>query len=696
MHSEPSPLVAIPFPGLAPETLGNYLASLGLMRVTARKWPNVRGAWNGSLFHLINGPATLDDLLDHLCIVATQKSWTPYTHDWADAQKKSTKLKSGATLALWLARAEESEIEMFAAHAVPTRKVNLNPLLGTGGNSGKRNFSDGWVRAIEALAKAKKGAPDKRLELKALLAGETVTWLIEKLNAASWFSDANKIYNSGQAPYREGALSPWSMVLACEGLPFFAGAASRRLGAQARAAGAFPFVTYAAAAESAGEAGRDVGEVWAPLWNRPMTVREVATLFSRGRAEVRGRGVLTPCAFAVAALRRGVDAGITEFRRFALGRTTSANTFESRFEGEISVTQDLQEIASTTPISTALDRVLALVEQLPKDQKKGDRWRFLGLRGPVERALVRSAAEPLDSAAACALLDAVVSSLDRVDRVRAYRDRRISWEPLPLTWLPFLFSGALAAEPRLALACASSFPAEQPLATYRFGVERKGRSFVHVETPPARWVWRAGPFTPVLCDVLGRRILDWEKVLHEGGHSDERVRPRAPAGGAHVDRWIGAAVDEDLLARWISRLALFDWRFVPREVRSLAPSAHVAGATGNLLLFGLIQPLFDLRPVRLRTDDDLLPEQSGARTPGAARELFNLLRTGRVDAAVRIAASRYSMAGVPLVRTAIPWSVGQPDRLLASLLFTVFESDRAALVERWLRPRRKEGDVAYG
>ena len=69
------------------------------------------------------------------------------------------------------------------------------------------------------------------------------------------------------------------------------------------------------------------------MWNRPMTVPEVATLFSRGRAEVGGRGVLTPSAFATAVMRRGFDAGITEFRRFVLGRTTSANTLSLALEG---------------------------------------------------------------------------------------------------------------------------------------------------------------------------------------------------------------------------------------------------------------------------------------------------------------------------------------------------------------------------
>lgn len=69
----------------------------------------------------------------------------------------------------------------------------------------------------------------------AFLHGEASEWQAEKLTAASWFSDANKLYNSGQSPFREGAISPWAMALVCKGLGFFAGGASRRLGARTSA-----------------------------------------------------------------------------------------------------------------------------------------------------------------------------------------------------------------------------------------------------------------------------------------------------------------------------------------------------------------------------------------------------------------------------------------------------------------------------
>jgi CRISPR-associated protein Csx17 len=643
--------------------------------------------------------------LDVLGEVAAKRAWTPYARKWEGAQKRSTKAKSGMPLGLWQASAEERELELIAAHVVPTARVSFNPLLGSGGNAGNRDFSEGWKQATDALApteRRKKGLLDaagKRAHLKALLLGEAVKWMIQKLNAASWFSEANKLYNSGQRPFREGAVSPWAMALACEGLPFFAGGASRRLGARARAVGAFPFVTRAAAPLTAGEAGRDRAEVWAPLWERPMTVLEVVTLFSRGRAEVRGRGALTPSAFGAAVMRRGVDAGITEFRRFALGRTTSANTFEPRFEGALRVrtpgqSQEPRSIAG----SVAIERLLALLEQLPGDRKVGQRWRFVGLRGHLEAAMVRLAGARSDLEAALAMLDAAVSALDRVDRNRTFREKRIAWQPLPVEWLPAFFTDeAPGTEARLALALVSSFPADRPFAFYRFGVEvQAGGRLVHSDRPPMRWVWRLGSaLARVLAEVLHRRTLDWEAARSDG----EPGRSLMPATAAQVDCWLRGSVDDNLLARWMSRLALFDWRGVPRGVRSLAThGGELRGASGVLCVFGLLQPLFDLRPVSSpgrQPARNLLPSESGARTPAAARTLSGLLRVRDVAAAMRFASSRYAMAGAPLARSAVPWAVGDPERLLASMLFPVLDKERAALVERWLRPRRSQGEFAY-
>jgi CRISPR-associated protein Csx17 len=719
-------LPVLALPGLSPDSLGNYLASLGLLRVLSRKWRSTRIAWRNEVLQVIGGPKMLDELLDELARIAntqleseaSKREWTQYDKAWSDAQKKGTKAKSGAPLALWQAEANEDQVAFFAAHAVPHARVSFNPLLGSGGNAGRRDFAAGWRKAVDVLSvspkppkgrgKQKAGsspqeADQRKIELKSWLLGHPVTWLLEKLAAGSWFSEATKLYNSGQTPAREGQISPWAMVLACEGLAFLAGGASRRLGARsARTVGAFPFVTQPVAASSEKEADRLRGEIWTPLWRRPMSLAEASTLFLRGRAELKGNGALTPATFATAIRKRGVDAGISEFRRYTLGRTTSSNTFEPRLEARFSLDTGVDHAREAA--ATALERVTALIEQskFPRDGK-----RFVGLRGPIEAALLDVASESHRSEAGIALLDAVVTALDRIDRNRSFREAKIRWEPLPLEWLPSLFADEQpGVEASVALSLVSSFPETLPFAGFRFGVEwardqngRYGydwatqpRQFEHSKVAPARWVWAQGMLERNIAAVVSRRLLEEAKL--------DAGRTRSPLGRAplsvktsHIQQWLTCDLDDLLFSAWLSRLALFDWRRVPQEVRGLVVSSGKYPPTvdGELAVLGLLQPLIDRRRLIIRdlSPDDLLSEEKGARTTEAASSLVTLIRAGNLDAALRLASGRYATVGARLATFDVSFGTHQPDRLAAALLFPFSMYERMNLFTRWLRPRRR-------
>ena len=715
-------------PGLSPDSLGNYLASLGLLRVLSRRWPSTRIAWRDEVLQVVGGPPTLDELLDELVQIASDRAWTPYVREWKDAQAKSselaqkpkTKTTSGVPFALWQAQAPEHLLDGFSAHVVPHGAGrSMNPILGKAGKIGQRDFAKGWERAADLLAPpkpskrgengtpAKKAAREnsdsesainervrKRAELEALLQGTPLSWLEKGLNAASWFSHANKQYNNGQSTYRDGVLSPWLMVFACEGIAFLSGGTSRRLGAKARVAAAFPFVTQASAPSASGSAGRDAAELWAPMWGRPMTATEVATVFRRGRAELSARAAQTPGAFASAVLRRGVDAGIAEFRRFVLGWTTAQDYVEPRFHGAIATPGS--DAPTNGALSLTLERVTAMIDQhgFPRDRKVGKRWRFVGLRGPIEAALLDVAAEPGNHEAGIALLDATVSALDRIDRNRSFREGNVRWKPLPLEWLASLFASEQpGVEARLALSLVSAFPIAQPFATYRFGVEWKYgatyANYTHTDRPPARWVWGPGDLARVLVVVLSRRLLDQEA---DADRPHQCGRAPLPATASQIRQWLAGDLDESLFSAWLSRLALFDWRRVPREVRALIPREDSAPqADGELALLGLLQPLIDQRSLVIQDlpPDDILRDETGARTTEAARSLVTLIRAGNLDAALRLASSRYAMAGARLATFDVSFATHHPDRLVAALLFTISVRDRAVLFERWLRPRRR-------
>jgi CRISPR-associated protein Csx17 len=738
-------LPVLAMPGLSPDSLGNYLASLGLLRVLSRRWPSARIAWRDEVLQVVGGPPTLDELLDELVQIASDRAWTPYVREWKDAQAKSselaqmpkTKTTSGVPFALWQAQAAEHLLDGFSAHVVPHGAGrSMNPILGKAGKIGQRDFAKGWERAADLLAPPKPSKPGKnetpakkaareksdsesvinealrkRAELKALLQAASLSWLEKDLNGATWFSQANKLYNNGQRAYRDGFLSPWLMILACEGIVFLSGGSSRRLGARARAVGAFPFVTRGAAASSSGQAARDSAELWAPIWERPMAAPEVGTLFRRGRAELATRSAQTPAAFACAVLQRGVDAGVAEFRRFVLGWTTAQDYVEPRFEGAVASPSPGSPGASA--LARTLGRVTALIETpgfpkapTPKERERLKKEWSVQVRGRAEASLLDIACEPRRSEAGIVLLDAVVGALDRIDRNRSFREGKVRWEPLPLEWLASLFAEEQpGAEARLALSLVSAFPETLPFASFRFGVEwareRNGkyeydwatqpRRFEHSKVAPARWVWGPGELARVLGAALSRRLL--EEANLDATHT-RRPRGRAPlpATTSQIRQWLAGDLDELLFSAWLSRLALFDWRRVQQEVRALTPREDSASrADGELALLGLLQPLIDQRPLVIGdlSPNDLLSEETGARTTEAARSLVTLIRAGNLDAALRLASSRYAMAGARLATFDVSFATHHPDRLAAALLFTLSDRDRAVLFERWLRPRRR-------
>ncbi len=233
---------------------------------------------------------------------------------------------------------------------------------------------------------------------------------------------------------------------------------------------------------------------------------------------------------------------------------------------------------------------------------------------------------------------------------------------------------------------------------YRFGVEWQHGRYVHPKQAPLRWVWGSGELPRILADVLTRRVLDWETATKDGARQEPPARFLLPATCQCVDAWLAGQVDEQFLERWLSRLALFDWRWVPKRVATtvIGRGGSIVPIGGRLALFGLFQPLFDLQPVRPPgSDDNVLDTESGARTSAAARRLIALVRTGQADAAVAFAMSRYAMAKAWLVKTEAPWLIEDPERLLASLLFTISLGERGSLIQRWLRPQKEKGEIAY-
>ena len=707
----PAAWTVLPLPGLTPDSLGLCLSALGLLSVCTRRWRNVRGGWRDGVFILVSGPEGEAELADALVELAVQGSWTGYQKGWDKAQK-ADRGESAEHTALWRAQqADEDLLPVFHAHLATASRLSFNPLFGTGGNAGRRDFTTGWTKAVGALKKPPRGWSREALnaDLLAFLHGEPCRCLAD-YSAGCWFSAANKAFNSGTArPFREGQVTPWAMALACEGFPLLRGSPSRQLGRLRRATGAFPFVTTAAAPEAAGEAGRCVAEVWLPVWDRPMSLPEVSALFSRGRAEVRGRGAITAPAFAAAVLQRGVDAGIREFRRFVLLHTTSENTFESRLASVVPVAS-----GADAAFAAALSRALVFRDSLPAERKKGQRWIYQGLRGLLDRALIELAEVPSPERA-CSVVDAMVTALRKVDRNRAHRaaKRPVQFQLLPGLWAASLLDehgDSARPETRLALAIATLRPgvitdaakkrSVGPFLPYWLGVEaqdKRGRFWRFPEAVPFRRVWGAGSLPANLAGVLHRRLVE------ETPEAEPPFGAWYRAGLGDIALWLRGETDEAEVERWLLRLSLFDWdnAAIAKLKSPLGQPEPISVADGMVLLFGLFKPLFDGFLLK-----QLLPAGSRKKTAkaGPLPRLVAQLARGDVSSAVELATSAYRAAGVTPANLPRDFAASDCARLLAALLIPAASrgltaisrdsSDRRIppLSHRWLSPNKQNKD----
>ncbi len=670
----PRGLVVLSLSGLHLDSLGLCLSALGLLSLCSRHWTSVRGGWRGGVFYLAGGPTNEGELVKYVAAIGERGEWSSYRKGWDKHQKADTKAKSGRNTALWRAReAEEDSLALLQSHISPASRLSFNPLFGTGGNAGKRDFASGWAKATSAIQKPPKGWKRETLnsDLAAFLRGEPGVCLAD-YNAGCWFGSANKAFNSGTArPFRDGQVSPWAMALACEAFGLFQGSPSRQLGSARRATGAFPFVTSGAAPTAPGEAGKNLGELWLPVWEQPI-------------------------------------AGIREFRRFLLLRTTSENTFESRLASIISVSGKAESATAT-----ALTRMLGFRDSLPADRKKGKRWIYAGLRGPLDDALVAFAEKPTPESARAAV-DAMIWVLRKADRNRGHRAHKpsIQFQQLPGAWAASLLGSDgsdACGEARIGLALATLFPGKRigkankvsaaPLLAYWLGVQQRGTYCSIPEAVPFRRVWGAGRLAANFAVVLQRRLIE------EGPSAEPPFGAWYGIGLGDIEAWLSGALDDTEIERWTMRFSLFHW-----EKEGVATASSRLGHpspphvfSGSLALFTLFKPLFQQWLLNA-----LLPEGSKreAAKTGPLCGIAAQLARGDITAAVQLARTAYRAAGIePAKLRSDQFSCDDSQRLLAALLipaqrrgitddsFDELNRKIPALCTRWLIPHKNTNNT---
>ena len=362
--------------GCAPTPLASYLKALGVLRLLSSPAnhvdgkaadPQARGWWEHERFHLTTtlGP---DGLLHYFLeayapspIIApwnggsgfypsdNKDGFTPLISESVATRfasiAKTIRIASRAIerqalterpqgdakielVALLRAELPEPAIDWIdAVLALSGEGLAYPQLLGTGGNDGRLDFTNNFMRRLVSTKRP--------LGILDAVSGRPLDGTESLLVNALYDMPSNGLGSGAIGQFAPGAaggpnatvgyeadanVNPWDFVLMLEGAIVFAGAAARRHQGRSASGASFPFTVRSVGAGWGGVDGTDENdaraEFWAPLWRRPARFREINALLAEGRAVLNGRTARDGLDFARAAASLGISRGFSEFQRY--------------------------------------------------------------------------------------------------------------------------------------------------------------------------------------------------------------------------------------------------------------------------------------------------------------------------------------------------------------------------------------------
>ena len=348
--------------GCAPDPLMAYLKALGIFRLVAEQQdPDARAWWHNDTFTLrsaLDRDALVEFFLEEYRPTPIVSPWnggsgfhpmdnskamdaileleSPRFQLWNEVVAIGKRIVSCGegvdkkklkewTLAQCRAAFPDDALEWLdAAYVLAAGGAKYPPLLGTGGNDGRLEFSNNFMQNVVSalnIDDRRNGATIAQNQLVAALFSEGSPNLLRKRSTGFYNPGGVGGANASVGFNDEALTNPWDYVLMFEGALLFAGAAARRLSSQASSKAVFPFTVDSSAAGYGTSADSEYGdasraEFWAPLWNRPTRFEELDHLVSEGRAQMGRRQGSNGTDFARAVAGLGTERGVQQFQRY--------------------------------------------------------------------------------------------------------------------------------------------------------------------------------------------------------------------------------------------------------------------------------------------------------------------------------------------------------------------------------------------
>lgn len=697
--------------GCTSTPLADYLKGLGLIRLVARADRDLKAAWISQHLHLCTDLSP-QDLADYLL---RDYAPTPILAPWNGgsgffAKDNKTALEaiaSGKADRLSVFRdclthaekalegmerevspkdAEKFELLQRLRNSLPDAALDwldaavvlsgdnsrYPPLLGTGGNDGRLDFTNNFMQRLCEVMDPDSGQPtiESHAWLELSLQGEPAPGLAK--SAIGQFAPGQVGGPNATIGYEtKGRVNPWDFILMLEGALVFAAAAVRRNASDPDGVLSYPFTVRATSAGAGllgpGDAGAARGELWMPLWPRPASYSEVRALLAEGRVAIGARPARDALDFVRAVHRLGGYRGVDRFERYGLLMRS----------GKAFLATPIERIQITANPQTDF------IDDLEKDDwlgrfrrfASGDlaAQRFVTLRHRLENQLFELARRPPEPARVQGLLVLLGQIQEALSRSAKAHEAVRPVPRLSARWVEA--ADDATAVLRIARALAGLRGQRDhplPLRSQLFAVHPRWNTWVEADLELRIETKRGAGMVSTLIALLARRL--WLQ-----GRLEMADKPLSSVAGAHTADLASFLCDgrlDDRLERLLPGLALCD---IPACAESGAGAGTLPGAFALLRI--VLFPDDTLRALGYLRSDEHLP---------VPPQMLSQLASGNAELtrrAIEGAWHRLRANGLtPRVeRNALPRLAGlNPRRVAAALLIPMTFGATGSITRRLL------------
>ncbi len=345
--------------GCSPQPLGAYLKALGVLRLVAEQAdPGAEGYWQNDAFVIqssLDEAALIDLLVNKYRPTPVMAPWNggsgfyPKDNrvaiDWV-RKSRSDRLapyreaihEADRIVAEWGDKPSKAEKEDFlqecrsklpddtldwldAAFVLGTETPKYPPLLGTGGNDGRLEFTNNFMqRLMDVFDSDGRPSPTSHSWLRSSLFGDLAPGHLRGQPIGQFNPSGAGGPNSSSDFEGESLVNPWDYLLMIEGSLLFACGIVKKGESNLNGELSYPFSVRASGAgygtASKNEERSSRAELWVPIWSAPADYRVLRSLFSEGRSNVEKRRARDGTDFVRAVATLGVDRGIDSFQRY--------------------------------------------------------------------------------------------------------------------------------------------------------------------------------------------------------------------------------------------------------------------------------------------------------------------------------------------------------------------------------------------